>query len=57
MRTTSVNSAAGNDPPALTPEEERYGFVALAKKLSSSIISLDRTISTVIGIEGQWRFG
>ncbi|MEI7152670.1 MULTISPECIES: KAP family P-loop NTPase fold protein [Pectobacterium] len=57
MRTTSAHSAAGNDSPVLTPEEDRYGFVALAKELSHSIISLDRTISTVIGIEGQWGTG
>lgn len=57
MRTTSAHSAAGNDSPVLTPEEDRYGFVALAEKLSSSIINLDRTISTVIGIEGQWGTG
>lgn len=57
MSTTSRNSAAGNDSPVLTPEQDRYGFVALAEKLSQSIINLDRNISTVIGIEGRWGTG
>ncbi|HBN5818193.1 TPA: NTPase [Escherichia coli] len=48
---------AGNDSPITNMEEDRYGFRILAEKLARSIISMDRNISTVIGIEGKWGSG
>lgn len=48
---------AGNDTPISQKEEDSYGFADLAEKLAHSIISLDRKISTVIGIEGKWGAG
>ncbi|MFT4273022.1 MAG: P-loop NTPase fold protein [Pantoea sp.] len=54
---SATQAAAGNDLPVTTPEEDRYGFVALAESLSRSIIALDDNVSTVIGIEGPWGSG
>ncbi|WP_218077742.1 P-loop NTPase fold protein [Escherichia coli] len=48
---------AGNDSPITKMEEDRYDFSTLAEKLAHSIISMDRNISTVIGIEGKWGAG
>lgn len=48
---------AGNDTPISQKEDDSYGFADLAEKLAHSIISLDRKISTVIGIEGKWGAG
>jgi len=48
---------AGNDSPITQMDEDRYGFQILAEKLAHSIISMDRNISTVIGIEGKWGSG
>ncbi|MEN4892351.1 KAP family P-loop NTPase fold protein [Erwinia billingiae] len=50
-------ATAGNDLPVTSPEEDRYGYMALAESLSGSIIALDDNISTVIGIEGPWGSG
>ncbi|HCQ3113013.1 TPA: hypothetical protein OHQ07_004707, partial [Escherichia coli] len=47
----------GNDSPITKMEEDRYGFGILAEKLAHSIVSMDRNISTVIGIEGKWGAG
>lgn len=57
MNTSSAHHFAGNDNPIMHAPEDRYGFTELAEKLSASIISLDRKISTVIGIEGKWGAG
>ena len=57
MSRPTEHSVAGNDNPVTDPEEDRYGFTELAEKLSDSIIRLDRSISTVIGIEGRWGAG
>lgn len=54
---SAIQAAAGNDLPVTTPEEDRYGYVALAESLSRSIIALDDNVSTVIGIEGPWGSG
>ncbi|HHI2442714.1 TPA: P-loop NTPase fold protein [Enterobacter cloacae] len=57
MTLVSAKNTAGNDNPICRADEDRYGFTDLAEKLSNSIISLDRNISTVIGIEGKWGAG
>lgn len=57
MNLTFGSNTAGNDTPISRVEEDRYGFSDLAKSLALSIISLDRQISTVIGIEGKWGSG
>lgn len=57
MSLTFGNITAGNDTPISRVEEDRYGFIDLARNLARSIISLDRQFSTVIGIEGKWGSG
>ncbi|EHF4936957.1 KAP family P-loop NTPase fold protein [Enterobacter hormaechei] len=43
--------------PVMKPEEDRYGFTAIAEGLARSISMLDMNVSTVIGIEGKWGAG
>lgn len=57
MSSAFGSNPAGNDTPISRVEEDRYGFSGVAKNLASSVISLDRKISTVIGIEGKWGSG
>lgn len=57
MSSITGSENAGNDSPITLAEQDRYGFTELAEKLAQSIIRLDRTISTVIGIEGKWGSG
>lgn len=57
MSITREKTTAGNDSPISSTDQDRYDFAGLAKKLANSIISLDRNISTVIGIEGKWGSG
>ncbi|EBW9942072.1 hypothetical protein F0858_20080 [Salmonella enterica] len=57
MNDVKEQHMAGNDSPITKMEEDRYSFRILAEKLAHSIISMDRNISTVIGIEGKWGAG
>lgn len=43
--------------PVMKPEEDRYGFTAIAEGLARSISMLNMDVSTVIGIEGKWGAG
>lgn len=57
MPTGTELSRAGFEGPVLNPEDDRYGFTAIAQGLARSIRALDENISTVIGIEGKWGAG
>lgn len=59
MTSTTGHKRQGNHPDRAvsTPDEDRYGFTAIAQGLASSICALDENISTVIGIEGKWGAG
>ncbi|KZF71316.1 P-loop NTPase fold protein, partial [Salmonella enterica] len=57
MNDVKEQHMAGNDSPVTKMEEDRYGFRILAEKLAHSIISMDRNISAVIGIEWKWGAG
>lgn len=57
MATENVLSRAGFEGPVLKAEDDRYGYTAIAKGLARSISALDKNVSTVIGIEGQWGSG
>ncbi|MFG0647231.1 KAP family P-loop NTPase fold protein [Leclercia adecarboxylata] len=50
-------SLAGMEGPVCQPDDDRYGFRAVAEGLARSICALDENISTVIGIEGKWGSG
>lgn len=50
-------SRAGFEGPVINTEDDRYGFTAIAEGLALSISMLDKSISTVIGIEGEWGSG
>ncbi|EPV8439218.1 KAP family P-loop NTPase fold protein [Klebsiella variicola] len=57
MVTENALSRAGFEGPVLKPEDDRYGYTAIAEGLARSISALDENVSTVIGIEGQWGSG
>lgn len=57
MATENTLSRAGFEGPVLKAEDDRYGYTAIAEGLARSISALDKNVSTVIGIEGQWGSG
>lgn len=57
MATENALYRTGFEGPVLKPEDDRYGYTAIAEGLAHSIIALDENVSTVIGIEGQWGSG